>query len=434
MTAPSPQSPTRFPPLGLAWTVWGLGAVLYLYGFFQRVAPGVMGEELARTFDLGAAALGNLSAFYFYSYVAMQIPTGLLADTLGPRRLLALGAVVAAAGTVVFALAPTGLVAGLGRLLIGGSVAVAFVGMLKLAGHWLPHHLYALASGIALLAGIGGAVFAGVPLQLGVAEFGWRAVMLGGGAFVLLVGVIIYAVVRDDPSERGYRSHAAENPDDENISGGLARSLGRVFRYRNTLLLALVPAGLVGTLTTFAGLWGLPFLTTHYGFSPTAAAAVNTTLLVSWAVGGPLFGWLSDRVRRRRLPYVVGTWVALAGWLVVIYVPALPAWLLVSILAMIGFFCGSMVLGFAFAKESVPLRLSGTVSGVVNMGVMSGPMILQPAVGWVLDRYWQGDILEGVRIYALEAYRTGFSLMVAWLAVSALLILFTRETGCRQTV
>ena len=57
------------PPARLAWTMWGLGAALYLYAFFQRVAPGVMTVELSADFALSASALGNLSAFYFYSYV-----------------------------------------------------------------------------------------------------------------------------------------------------------------------------------------------------------------------------------------------------------------------------------------------------------------------------------------------------------------------------
>ena len=74
------------PSARLAWTVWGLGAALYLFGFFQRVAPGVMTSELSVEFGLTAAALGNLSAFYFYSYVAMQIPTGILADVWGPQE------------------------------------------------------------------------------------------------------------------------------------------------------------------------------------------------------------------------------------------------------------------------------------------------------------------------------------------------------------
>ena len=91
-----------------------------------------------------------------------------------------------------------------------------------------------------------------------------------------------------------------------------------------------------------------------------------------------------------------------------------------------------MIISFAFAKESVPSHLAGTVSGITNMGVMMGPTLLQPAVGWVLDRCWQGNMLAGVRIYSFDAYRAGFSLMFAWTALSLVLLFFTKETHCRQ--
>jgi MFS family permease len=89
--------------------------------------------------------LGNLSAFYFYSYVAMQVPTGILADHWGPRRLLIWGSLLTGLGTLLFALASNIIWANLGRLLIGGAVAVAYVGILKLAAHWLAPKRFALA-------------------------------------------------------------------------------------------------------------------------------------------------------------------------------------------------------------------------------------------------------------------------------------------------
>ncbi|MCP4009750.1 MAG: MFS transporter, partial [Proteobacteria bacterium] len=161
------------PSARLGWTIWGLAAAFYLYGFFQRVAPGVMTAELSVDFGLTASALGNLSAFYFYSYVAMQIPTGILADLWGPRRLLTAGAMVAAVGSLSFALSDDFAFAAAGRLLIGASVSVAFICMLKLANHWLNPKQFALASGMALVTGIAGAVFAGVPLHLLVESYGW---------------------------------------------------------------------------------------------------------------------------------------------------------------------------------------------------------------------------------------------------------------------
>ena len=86
-----------------AWLIWGLGALFYLSGFYLRVAPAVMTSELMADFAVGAAGLGNLSAFYYYTYVGMQLPTGVLADLWGPRKLLASGALVAGLGTLLFA-------------------------------------------------------------------------------------------------------------------------------------------------------------------------------------------------------------------------------------------------------------------------------------------------------------------------------------------
>ncbi len=428
MPPATPPQP-NFPPLRLAWTVWGLGALLYLIGFYQRVAPAVITTELMSEFALNAAALGQLSALYFYSYVAMQVPTGILADHWGPRRLLSTGAAMAAIGTLLFALSPVYFWSGAGRLLVGASVAVAFVGMLKLAGHWLPDRHFSLASGLALFTGVVGAVTAGVPLRLLVDAFGWRAVMTVSGLITALLALAIWWVVRDDPVDRGYASHAPEHPDDTQAPDGIWAGLKRVVGYRNIRLLFLVPGGLVGSVLTFAGLWGVPYLTTHYGLATTQAAALTSLMMVAWAVGGPIFGTVSDRMGLRKPLYLAGMLVAAGSWVLLIFIPDLPLFALAILLAVIGTASGCMIIGFAFAKESVPARVGGTASGIANMGVMIGPMLLQPAVGVVLDRFWDGALVDGVRVYGVEAYRFGFGLMLVWVVIGIVALALTRETG-----
>jgi MFS family permease len=139
-------------------------------------------------------------------------------------------------------------------------------------------------------------------------------------------------------------------------------------------------------------------------------------------------------VQYRKRLYQAGCGISVAGWVVITLIENVPLALMVPVLLITGFASGSMIVSFAFAKESVPLRLSGTVSGIINMGVMAGPMILQPAVGLVLDSMWQGGLSEGVRVYDAAAYRSGFSMMLAWIVVSFILLTFTRETNCRQMV
>ena len=320
----------------------------------------------------------------------------------------------------------------MGRLLIGGSVAVAFVCMLKLASHWMVPRQFALAGGLALLCGIVGGVAAGVPLRLLIAEFGWRPAMVATSLVTLVATLFIWRVVRDDPAERGFASHAPAGHQHHAARTGIIAGLREVLRYGNVWLMLLVPGGVSGPVLTFAGLWGVPYLTTHYRLTTTQAAAMTSAFLIAWAVGGPLLGALSDRIGRRKPLYIGGAIVSAAAWALIIFVPALPLPVLTMLLLIIGFSAGAIVIGFAFAKESVPLRLAGTVSGVANMGVMLGGMILQPAVGWMLDRYWTGTMQAGARIYDTNAYRHGFMLMLAWAVLSVVLVSVTRETHCKQ--
>ncbi len=416
----------------LAWSVWGLGAVLYLIAFYQRVAPAVITDKLMTDFSIGAAALGNLSAFYFYSYVAMQIPTGIIADRWGPRRLLTLGAAVAAAGSALFALAPDLWWANAGRLLIGGSVAVAFVSMLKLATHWFTPRQFTLASGMALLVGVVGGVVAGVPLRMLVDAFGWRQVMGASAAATAVLCAAIWLRVRDDPSELGYASHFTGRHDGAERTS-VWRGLAQVLSYRNSWLLLITPGGIAGAMLTFAGLWGVPYLRHVHGLTAREAAAVTSAMLVAWALGGPVLGTWSERIGRRKPLYVGCALVAALGWGTIVLAPPLPIAALVSVLLALGFVSGCIIIGFAFAKESVPLALAGTASGVNNMGTMSGGMVLQPAVGWMLDRSWHGAVAGGARVYDAAAYQAGFALMLAWVVGSLVAISIARETHCRQT-
>ena len=419
-----------FPPASLAWLVWGLGACLYLIAFYQRVAPAVITRELSRDFGLSAAALGNLSAFYFYGYVAAQIPTGLLADRWGPRKVLTAGAALTAAGTLLFALAPTVAWANAGRLAIGAAAGVAFVSMLKLASHWMPAKRYAFASGLALFMGVMGATLAGVPLRAAVEAYGWRSVMIASAVVTALVSIAILAIARDDPAERGYSSYYPGGTGAQSLVS-MGASLREVLSYRNTWLLFFAPGAFSGIVLTFAGLWGVPFLVANHGFTTAGAAATASAMLVSWSVASIGYGALSERIGARKPILMLGLVATTVLWAAVLFAPGLTGAALVALLIAVGIASAAFIVVFAFAKESVPARLGGTVSGIANMGVMLGGLLMQPLVGFVLDRNWSGALSEGARVYDSAAYRWGFAATLVWCVIAFVLLLFTRESHCR---
>lgn len=430
----APIAERRYPPAWLSWSIWSIAALFYLAGFYHRVSPAVMTDELMSAFKIGGAGLGNLSAFYFYFYVAMQIPTGVLVDSWGARKLLIAGSCTAALGAVLFGATDSFALACAGRAIIGGSTAVGWLVLLKLATHWFPAKRFAMLSGLGLFFGNIGALTAQVPLRIAIQHFGWRPVVFVSGAFVLLVGVLAFFFVREDPTDEGYESYAPVAVQRKHIKTlELLKGFRHIFAYRNTWLIFLSQGSLVGSILAFTGLWGAPFLRARYGLEPTRAALVCSLMIVCWAVASPIAGALSDRIGRRKPIYVSGCIIAALGWASMFYIPDLPLTLFACISAITSFASGAVVIGFAFAKESVPPSFLGTISGTTNIGNMIGPMILQPAIGWMLDRHWTGGITRGVHVYSVQAYRLGFALMIVWLLTATILLSLTRETHCRQS-
>jgi len=421
---------SRHAPVWMSWLTWGSVASFYLIGFFQRVGPAVMVDELMREFQIGGALLGNLSATYFYSYTVMQIPSGLLADGIGPRRLSAMAAFLTAVGTLMFGLADHLWVAYAGRLLVGASVGVAFVTCMKLAGHWFPANRFATVTGVALLLGNFGGVLAGVPLSEAVSAFGWRASMVVSAAFTFAMAAVIWAVVRDDPRERGFTSfvHASVI---EKGSLPPMRALRTVSAQRETWLLLAASGLSAAPVLVFAGLWGVPYLTQVYGIDRNHAAALTSTMLVAWAVGGPTLGAMSDRLGRRKLPYLTANVATATLWGVFLFWGDIPRILLGPLFAAIGFTSGALIIGYAHSREANHPGAAGAVAGVVNMGTIGFAAIMQPLLGGILDRHWDGLLVNGVRIYDPGAYSAAF----LWLFLSACLSVaaasFTRETYCR---
>jgi MFS family permease len=431
----APVAASAPPPVLLSIVVWSIPAIFYVFAFFLRSSPAVMTTELMHSFGIGARDLGTLSAFYFYAYVLMQIPTGMLIDSLGPRKLLIFCAISAAAGTFLFGATGSFALACAGRAIVGGATAAAWLVILKLATHWFPSRRFAMISGLGLLIGNIGALTAQVPLRLLVENFSWRTVVTASAAVILGVAVLAWVFVRNDPSQRGYRSYAPPQIQKQTSTSlaQLGAGFKRIFAFRNTWLIFFAQGGLAGPIMTFTGLWGPPFLKARFAIPSTTAAAVCSVMIVCWAGASPLFGALSDKLGSRKPLYVAGCLVSAAGWATMFYVTSLPLPVFVAVAALTSVACGAVILGFAYGKESVPVQYLGTVSGAINIGNMIGPTLLQPGIGRILEQHWTGALANGARVYGVEAFQVAFLLSVGWTLLSCVLSSLTRETACRQS-
>ncbi len=415
----------------IAWLICGLGAVFYAYEYFLRISLSVMENPLREHFNLSSTGFGLLSAFYYYAYVPMQLPVGVMMDRYGPKRLLTFACLVCVIGTVFFASTSLFWVAAVGRFLVGLGSAFAFVGVLKLATIWLPENKLAMVSGLAAALGTIGAMIGDNVLGVLVTHLGWRdTIMITAIAGVILT-VVLWFGLRDKKSHQ--------------------RQSGTIYNFKQSMADLLIIAknkqiwinGLFGCLvylptTVFAELWGISYLKNASGMTPAAADFSNSLLFLGFTVGAPLMGYFSDKIARRKLPMFVGATGAAIIMTIILYVPGLDSTRLNGLLFLLGILYSVQSIVFAVGRELSPGEAAGTAMAMTNMIVMLGAMFFQPLIGQLLDYSLAthlnqaaidpGTIINLQKYYTVEDYQFALAIIPMGIFLAAILTFFLKET------
>ncbi|MDH2916548.1 MAG: MFS transporter [Gallionella sp.] len=414
----------------LRWTAFVVVGLAYVLSFFHRFAPAAISGDLQQTFHASGAELGGLAATYFYVYMLMQIPTGILVDTMGPRRVVAIGGLIAGIGSMLFGMADTLAAASVGRLLVGLGVSVTFISLLKLNASWFHDRHFATMTGATILMGNVGSLLAAAPLAWALGFVSWRTVFFAVGVFSLLLAALDWWLVRNHPGDSGLPSMRELDGKEAHPlhTGHWYDGLLIVLKNRATWPGLWVNMGLAGSLFAFAGLWAVPFLRDVYGMDRAAATDHTTLLLAGFAIGAFFIGTLSDRMGKRKPLMVAGAIGYSLCWLPMLF--GLPMSSAVSHLLFfaMGLCAPSFTLSWSCAKEVNPHALSGMATSVVNIGAFLGTAILQPLVGWAID-HAHADV--GVTPLALSDYQSGIGILLGFSVMGLVATLFIRETYCR---
>ncbi len=420
--------------LQLRWAIYIILVLAYMLVFFHRMAPGVVSADLMLAFNTTGAALGSLAAMYYYIYTAMQLPAGVLADTLGTRSAVTAGNLVAGCGSIVFGLAETFEIAAAGRLLVGLGVSVVFVGLMKSNSVWFSERKYGFISGLTVLLGNVGSILAAGPLAAVLNVYSWRSVFVAIGCISIGLALVSWLVIRNRPEDSGFPSlremeGKASHPP---RARHWLHDMHSVLFNRRIWPGFWVNFGMGGSLFSFAGLWGIPLLRDVYGLGRGDAAAYTTLTLAGLAIGSLAFGWLSDHLGLRK-PVLIGSALFYTlAWFAMLYLPWSPGWSGFVLFGLIGLTGAGFVVTFASGKEVCSPALSGMAISVVNTGLFLGAALMQPLFGWVLDKTWDGTLVNGVRQFAMDDYRSALWLMCGFAVIALIGSLRVTETRCRN--
>lgn len=400
----------------------------FVLAFFHRLAPGAIAGELRHAFATSSASLGLLAATYFYVYFAMQVPSGILADTLGPRKLFTAGALVAGAGSILFGLAPDLGPALFGRFLVGLGVSVAFISVLKLNAAWFPERRFATMTGLLMFIGNMGGLLSAVPLAWVAAQGAWRSVFVAAGGLSVMLALLTWLFLRDNPRQLGLPSmqQLEGKPEYPRAQENWRVALRTVLANVRTWPGFVMQLGMAGSYLSWGGLWAIPYLHEVHGMERQLGAWHVSFMIVGLAVSSLAVGALSDRLGRRTPVMRALGFVYVLCWVPWLWGGQLPLAVSLALFALMGISFSAITLVWSCAKEVNPPAFSGMSTSVVNTGGFLGPALLQPLVGLALDLSSRGAA------HALGDWRLGLGVLFAFALCGWLSTFVITETHCRN--
>jgi MFS family permease len=389
------------------WLLFALVGILYFFVCLHRVSPTVIARDLALEFNANAMILGFIFSSYFYIYAGMQPIVGYLADTAGPRKVIALSFLLAAAGCFVFATAQNVTMATVGRAVIGAGAAGVFVPALKLFSQWYRLDEFSSLTGLMLAIGGFGALAAAAPLTYLVLLIGWRATLFSIGVISIILAIICWVIIRDTPEKKGWLSQTpvgAGQAAQADAVIGLGKRMSIIFGSFNFWMISLSTFFTGGVFLSFQGVWAVPYLMDVLRLSRVEAGWILMLLPLGFALGGPILGFLTDRfMLDHKNVLICALGVGLCGWLALIFFRTrTDTYFVIPLFFAFGMIGGgSLPICFTIIRDLFPPALMGTASGVMNMAAFFGTALYLPISGFILK---QSPMLQPGS-YSAGAYR-----------------------------
>lgn len=417
--SPSGSSSKSSPSSKMAWVFWACAALFYLYEYILRVSPNVITNELMLDFSITSTYVGILVSAYYWAYVPLQIPCGVIVDWLGVRRVISASTLLCVVGSILFSQTDSLYASIFSRFLMGAGSACAYISCVKIAADWFAPQKFAVIAAITQMMGTFGGIAGAKPFAVLSNDLGWRQAMLILGLGGILVLLTAWFVIKEKPRKK----------EDVVNQSNLLDGLKAIKSNPQSWLIALYGGLMFVPISAFADLWGTPYLMQLYGINNEAASFAGIMVYLGFACGSPLGAMLSNYIQSRKKVMSWSSLLTIFPFMIVVYIPNIPYNVTLGLLFIAGLVCGGQILYFAAAKEINKRKYSATAIGFTNAGVMVSALVFQPLLGYILDFVWDGTLLpNGTPAYTISDYQHAMMTIPVCMIVAWVVMFFVRET------
>lgn len=387
----------------IKWSLiaWGLCTAFFFLEYIIRVSPGVLAQHLMRDLKVNALSLSVLSSSFYYPYVFLQLPAGVIVDHFKVIKVVTVMALICALSCFLFSMSTNVYIASISRLMFGFGSAFAFISALKLASTYLDKGRFCTFIGITQSSGMLGASFGAAPMAYLVSVLNWRtSIIIFALLFVLLSATMFFVSLK-----------IRHVDDSKSQTSNLIDAIKIVVKRPINWVLFLCALLIYTPTEVFAELWGASFLSVAYHLTHAQASIAISYIFIGWAVGAPAIGFISDHVKKRENLVYGSCLFGLLIFTIILSGIKLSLFMLSTLLFIYGLTNTGLIIVYMFSGECNEKAVSGTSMALANMASVIGGAIFQPIIGWILQSGWSGKTHHGIPVYSLSAYMHGIKIL-----------------------
>ncbi len=341
------------------YIVWFFVTLFVVYSFCLNTAAAVFSEPIKATLHVSNVGVSIAVGAFIIGFALMQIPAGYLLDKYNARYVVSSGVLILALGNIIISFANNVVIFSISNFIQGIGASFAFIAAGIVISQWFPAKLFPVLFGLTQTLSCVLAAIIHYLFSVALTSHTWNEIYQGLAVFGAVLFVLTLLFVKSPPNYSQKKQLS------------LRQSLARVFKNRQIWLCAIAATTSFGTLLAYASFWYLS-VQTFYSVHMLDAVMISGMIFVGIGIGTPIMGWISNRIKSRKLIIHVTLCLGTMLLLMCLYLPhyQIDTLIIIKTVSLLtGFILSGSMLFYTVVSEISSNSTRGVALSVTNTGV-----------------------------------------------------------------